>query len=85
MDTIEVTPAHRFAAIKLERSLPLGNLLRRAICMARDIDGFPNSYSTEQVQAATSLLTCLDDQPKVVWANVNVMLAAGDTPITRAG
>jgi hypothetical protein len=85
MDTIEVTPAHRFAAIKLERSLPLGNLLRRAICMARDVDGFPHSYSTEQVRAATSLLTSLDDQPKVVWANVNVMLAAGDTPITRAG
>jgi len=86
MDTTEVTPAHRFAAIAMQHSLPLGNLLRRAIDLARDIDGFPHSYTAEQVDAASRLLVCLDDTPEVVWSHANTMLAVGlCKPVTWGG
>ena len=80
MDTI-VTPAHRFAAIRIEKSQPFGSDARRAICMARGIDGFPHSYTTEQVRAASRLLVDLTDDPGNAGLRVAMMLLEGDTPV----
>jgi hypothetical protein len=82
-----VYPAHRFAAIALERELPPGSALGSAISMARYIDGFPHSYTAEQVEAASRLLVSIVERPDMVRlpngyvsSDTARMLELGDRP-----